>query len=202
MSEWNKLIANALMGYAKDDPSTGNVRNSLMDMVTNRATFFPAADYADGSTRWAWPGMFHEPASAWNKMLQGDASLRNAMTVAGTAMAGGMPFAQRNTLGSSGGLLRLFHGTSADSAAQIERDGYIRGPAFFSPRREVANGYGETVIEAMIPKDRLKIDFDLPGARLLAVDEANGYAERHGWTIDDWIRFGQSVGIDADTPVK
>ena len=91
------MTLNALIGYAQDDPSTADVRNSLMDTVTNRATFFPAADYADGTTRWAWPGILHEPAAAWERMLQGDASPGNAMPVAGAAMAGSLPFA-RNQL--------------------------------------------------------------------------------------------------------
>lgn len=97
MSDWNSRIANALMGYAKDDPSTGAVRNSLMDMVTNRGTFVPLADYADGTTRMAWPGILHEPASAWAKMLGGDASPGNALQVAGAAMAGSVPFGKRLT---------------------------------------------------------------------------------------------------------
>lgn len=90
MSDWNKQIANALMGYAKDDPSTIDVRNRLMDVVTNRATFFPAADYADGSTRWAWPGAIYEPAAAFSRMMQGDMSPQNALPVAGGVALGGM----------------------------------------------------------------------------------------------------------------
>ena len=98
--------------------------------------------------------------------------------------------------------VRLFHGTTQEGHAQITGGGSILGPAFFTPRREMAESYGPHVVEAHVPKDRLMIDFDLPGAKLLSLEEANRYAGTPGRTIDDWLQSGQSVGVPNDVPIK
>lgn len=103
-------------------PSTADVRNSLMDMVTNRATFFPVADYADGSTRWAVPGALYEPAASWNRMLQGDTSPQNAMTVAGAGMAGSLPFARNALLRMDGSLLGTIPAPKAPAKVHNDYD--------------------------------------------------------------------------------
>jgi hypothetical protein len=110
---------NAIMDFMSH-PGTPEIRNALSDVVTNRATFFPAADYADGSTRWAVPGMLYEPYQSFNKLMGGQGTAGDALNVAGSAMVGAMPFAVRNALGSAGGKLtqpsgiRAYHGSPHD----------------------------------------------------------------------------------------
>lgn len=103
-------------------------------------------------------------------------------------------------------LVTLYHGTTGEGAAGIRQSGQFDGLTFFSPRRDAAASYGEHVVEAQVPKGQLKIDFDLPGGRLLSVEDANAYAKAgglntDGWTIDDWLRRGQSVGVEHGVPV-
>jgi hypothetical protein len=103
-------------------------------------------------------------------------------------------------------LVRLYHGTSEEGFGEINRLGSIWGPAFFSPRREVAESYAEAnggdVLSALVPKEHLLIDADLPGARLMTVDEANVHLDNPGWSIDDYLRNGQSVGVKHDVPIE
>lgn len=87
---------NALLDFMSQ-PGTNDARNRLAEIVANRASLFPAADYADGSTRWAVPGFALDIGAAWANMLGGDTSPQNALTVAGAAMAGSLPFAGRPT---------------------------------------------------------------------------------------------------------
>lgn len=102
--------------------------------------------------------------------------------------------------GSVPGGMKLFHGTDIDSADAILSEKTVRGPAFFTPRKDVAEDYagdGE-VIEVKMDPDDLKIDLDLPGARLLSVDEANHHLGNEGWTIEDYYENGFSMGVDSD----
>ena len=101
--------------------------------------------------------------------------------------------------------VELFHGTDSSGAKAIAESGYIRRSAFFTPDRTVAQAYGGPdgeVITVSIPKSDLMIDMDLPGQTLLTVDEANGYAENDGWTIEDYIRNGHSVGVESDVYLR
>jgi len=101
-------------------------------------------------------------------------------------------------------MIRLFHGTSPEGLEAIKSTGRINGPAFFTGRKGVAQDYagGGPVVEVNVPKSKLKVDFDLPGGQLLKVKDANGYSGKEGWTIDDYIRNGHSVGIDGHVSTK
>jgi hypothetical protein len=104
--------------------TTSDVRRLLSDQVTNRATLLPLADYADGSTRLAVPGIVYEPAAAWRRMMDsgyrpGDDeqtrqmaedsfTVAGAVPVAGLASAAVRPGA---SIGSGGGRIKGYHGT-------------------------------------------------------------------------------------------
>lgn len=95
----------------------------------------------------------------------------------------------------------LYHGTTDEGYDAIQSSGRVSAPAFFTPRRDVAESYGARVVEVRVPKDKLMIDFDLPGAKLLDLESANGYRDNPDWTIDDYLRHGQSVGVNDDVPL-
>lgn len=103
--------------------------------------------------------------------------------------------------GEGGGLTRLYHGTDEAAFKAINDEKRMSGPVFFTPRKEIAEQYGENLIEANIPVDKLKIDLDLAGARLLNVDDANLYLDKD-WDISDYIDAGYSVGVDEDVILK
>lgn len=108
-------------------------------------------------------------------------------------------------MGNAGPTVRLYHGTTAKGMAAINQSERINGPAFLTPTRRTAQDYAddpEHVIAVDVPKHALKIDADLPGAKLLSVEEANGYLDREGWDIDDYLRHGQSVGVDENVPLQ
>lgn len=93
----------------------------------------------------------------------------------------------------------VFHGTSEDAASSIKSSGRIEGPAFFTPRRNIAEEFadGGEVLEVKIPRSELKVDLDLPGARLLDPDEAARALDlEENLDIDDFIERGFSVGTE------
>lgn len=99
--------------------------------------------------------------------------------------------------------MTLYHGTTPEAKAAIDQQGVMRGPVFFSPSKSAATDYasdGESVVEVNVPADALCVDFDLPGARLLTVDDANEYTG-NDWTLDDYIDAGYSVGINESLVV-
>jgi hypothetical protein len=100
--------------------------------------------------------------------------------------------------GGAGDTVTLYHGTSPEGLAAIQQTGHINSPAFFSPTKKAASEYaaGGPVVEVKVPKSSLKIDFDLPGAQLLGVADANGYAGNENWTVDDYLNAGHSVGTE------
>jgi len=53
-----------------------------------------------------------------------------------------------------------------------------------------------------VPKTALKIDLDLPGGKLLSVEEANGYLDNPDWNLDDYLGRGFSVGVEQSVQVK
>lgn len=97
----------------------------------------------------------------------------------------------------------LFHGTSDEAADAIRAAGFINGPVFLTPSKAAAEeyAYGETVFRVSVPDADLLVDLDLPGARLLSVEDANGYSGNDGWTIADYIRANHSVGVDRDVAI-
>lgn len=97
--------------------------------------------------------------------------------------------------------INLYHGTTEEGAEGILNSKKIFGPAFFSDRRDMASDYsvGGHVIEAKVPISRLMIDADLPGQKLLSVDDANGYFDNPGWTINDYLSARRySFGVKDD----
>lgn len=116
----------------------------------------------------------------------------HAGAVVGPMIAGGYAMPKpKNILGSSGGRVTMFHGTTPDGLRGIKADGYIEGPAFLSNRKGQAETYGNNVVEVNVPKEQLMIDPDLGGQLLLTVDEANGYFNNQGWSIDDYLNAGR-----------
>lgn len=99
--------------------------------------------------------------------------------------------------------VRMYHGTTDEGKAGIEADGLVRGPAFFSDRQGQAGSFGGHVFEVPVRKSDLMIDADLPGGRLLTVEEANRYWDNEGWTVDDYLNAGRySFGVDKDVPLS
>jgi hypothetical protein len=105
------------------DVTTADVRRKLADQVTNRGTILPFADYADGSTRLAWPGILYEPAAAWKRMVDEGPTAEDSFTVASAVPIAGLAAAAVRpgaSLGSGGGRLvkgdmptyKGYHGTS------------------------------------------------------------------------------------------
>lgn len=195
--------------------------------VVDRATFLPIGQYEDGGLTFALPGFLKEAwdgaqrsyldaarvpvpdaptGTAWSGPLDAfnAASIAPMAGVAGR-VSGAIP---RGALGSGGSdmvsvrpataeRVTLYHGTTPDVAEKIREEGLVYGPAFFSSK-DGASMYGPELIEVRVPKNELMIDFDLPGGRLLNVEDANAYAKRDGWTIDDYLRRGSAVGIERD----
>ena len=95
--------------------------------------------------------------------------------------------------------VRLYHGTNEKNYADIMRSRKLEGPAYFLADKSTAKNYGdgEHVVTADIPVHKLKVDFDLPGGRLLDVDEANEYSNNHDWDLHDYLDHGYAVGIEG-----
>jgi len=102
--------------------------------------------------------------------------------------------------------ITLYHGTDEAGHAGIMSDGYIAAPVFLSPDRRAAEDYadGGPVIEVQVDPAILCVDLDLPGGRLLSVSEANDYqgSDHQGFTIEDYIRNGYSVGTNEPVQVS
>jgi hypothetical protein len=99
--------------------------------------------------------------------------------------------------------MKLYHGTDADAKKSIDADGFINGPVFLTPCRDTAEWYGggddSVIIEVIVDEADLLIDFDLPGQRLMTVEDANQYTGNDGWTIDDYLNDGQSVATPSNS---
>ena len=96
----------------------------------------------------------------------------------------------------------LFHGTSESAGKDIMASGIINGPVFLTPSREMAENYGECVIEVEVSEDDLMIDFDLPGQRILDVESANSYTGNCDYDISDYIYNDQSVAVKSSVNLK
>jgi hypothetical protein len=103
--------------------------------------------------------------------------------------------------------VKLFHGTTEEGYKGITSSNKIEGPVYLTPRSDVAKDYSlqnssdPYVVEVNVPKNKLMIDFDLPGGRLLDVESANSYSGNTGWTIDDYLSRGYSVGVNDGVPL-
>ena len=141
---------------------------------------------------------------------------------AGLAMTGGLLTRPAGSIGMGGrvmlskgmtkqpeDLVDLFHGTTPDGYQAITSSNEMFGPAYFHPKRSVAEDYAHnvggdssTVVRVKIPKGNLKIDLDLPGGKLLTPDEAASYLDKQGWTINDFLEHGYSVGVEDPSSIK
>jgi len=96
---------------------------------------------------------------------------------------------------------RLYHGTDEAGYAGIRQTGRIKSRGigvFFTPDRNMAEEYGDFVVEVNVDDAELMIDCDLPGQTLRTVGDANEYLENVDWTIDDYLSAGHSVAIPRD----
>lgn len=106
--------------------------------------------------------------------------------------------ALRSGIGSN--LVDLFHGTTPEAFESINEQGILNGPAYFTPRRSIAEDYGDldSILEVRLPSGELMVDLDLPGGQLLPPQAAAGFLD---WpspddaTIEDFIDGGYSVGV-------
>lgn len=97
----------------------------------------------------------------------------------------------------------LYHGTTKQFAKAIRNSGIINGPAFFTPRFDVAAEYAgddENVICVDVDEEMLLIDLDMPGAALISVAEANAVTGNN-WTISEYLNAGYSVGCQANVAI-
>ena len=97
--------------------------------------------------------------------------------------------------------MRLYHGTDEMGYKGIQKTGTINGPVYLTPDFDVAKMYGRDVVSVDIDISALKIDFDLPGGKLLDVESANAYSEHADWTINDYIENGYSVGVENSVSI-
>jgi hypothetical protein len=119
-----------------------------------------------------------------------------------------LPFAKVGGLGDDGlrlvvgkpdaNTVKLYHGTQPETIDEIIKSGLIKGDVFFTPKKSTAEEFGGALIEAYMPKSELGIDLDLPGAKILSLDDANRYANNRGWSIDDYLNSGKSVAYQGD----
>jgi hypothetical protein len=194
--QFRNLLADAIRDYTPtlanrlNDPTSG--AGLAVDAVGGLADMLIGHPYRSMSNLLSRPYVSGDPQAA-----------EDAFNVAGAAMVGGLAAPRpRNSLGASGRpsaeKVTLYHGTSPEAAGSILGARRVDGPAFFSPSRQTAQQFGEEVVSVPVDKSQLLVDFDLPGARLLDVETANAYRDKPGWTIDDWLASGQSVGVNAD----
>ncbi|HAV0413625.1 TPA: hypothetical protein JFW75_003449 [Salmonella enterica] len=87
----------------------------------------------------------------------------------------------------------FYHGTSEDSADLIKENGFSTELVFVTPRKDIAEEYGEEVIKVSIDNDDLLVDLDMAGAVGMSVEEANAYLSNDDWEISDYINQGYSL---------
>ncbi|MBB5221076.1 hypothetical protein HNP73_000997 [Amaricoccus macauensis] len=120
-----------------------------------------------------------EPLSEQSELVRSVyAALRESSLPAGAEGLDGANSALAEALRGAGikGLRYLDEGSRASGEGGgtdgIRDAGEISAPAFFTPRRDLAEGYGEHVIEAEVPEGDLLVDLDMPGARLMSPEDA------------------------------
>ena len=106
----------------------------------------------------------------------------------------------------------LFHGTTKAALSEIRRSGVLKGPVFLTPFKEDAEDYAGAegyagaevvVLEVGVEKELLMIDFDLPGGKLLDLEDANFYSENENdKSIEDWLEEGQAIGVEGDIDLR
>jgi hypothetical protein len=137
-------------------------------------------------------------ADALSERALDPATMTNDEIAAALDAAGGAEYGQP-------GLVRLYHGTSAEAADSIKDAGEISGPAFFTSRRSVAEDYAGpdgVVIPVDVPLSDIMVDLDMPGARLLSPEEASAYLGRDDLrTAEDFIAAGYSVGVKGGVKI-
>lgn len=93
----------------------------------------------------------------------------------------------------------FFHGTSEESAIAIKENGFSTEMVFITPRKDIAEEYGEEVVSVSVDVDDLMIDLDMAAAAGMSVDEANAYLDNDGWDINDYINAGYSLCAKSDS---
>ena len=67
------------------------------------------------------------------------------------------------------GTVTVYHHTSAENAAKIRRDGWLRSAGepdlYFTTQAETDTGYGDTAIAVRVKPERLQLDDEFPGGR-------------------------------------
>ena len=100
----------------------------------------------------------------------------------------------------------LFHSTTKGALSDIRRSGVLKGPVFLTPFKEGAEDYAGAegvVLEVGVEKELLMIDFDLPGGKLLDLEDANFYSENENdKSIEDWLEEGQAIGVEGDIDLR
>ena len=84
-------------------------------------------------------------------------------------------------------VVTMYHGTDEAGARGIERTGQINGPAYLTPRKEMARDYNPHVFEVKVPRDRLRHDYSTHPD-----DDED---------IHEWIRRGKSVYTDGPVSI-
>lgn len=188
------MLADALAGrpLAHPDPAMELWHNLPErgggNSVNAPAMGMPSASFVPGERMMGTGEMV--PGGTNDRMMQ----FANAMT----GFVGG-------TMPSADDLVRLYHGTTAAGYDAIKRSGRINGPAYFGPNRRVAELYAESpeyIVEALVPKKNLRLDFDFPDGRLLTLREARSYTGNRDWSLDDFLRSGQAVGVPRSVRLR
>ena len=95
--------------------------------------------------------------------------------------------------------MKLYHGTDAEAAEQIEEQGFDTDMVFMTATREAAEGFGDgTVVECYVSESDIRIDFDHPGQATSTVAEANVYANSTK-TVSEWLESHHAFAAPADS---
>ena len=88
----------------------------------------------------------------------------------------------------------LYHGTTRSAAEEIRNCGYIRGDAYFTPLRAIADDYAGAdgvVIAVTVATDETELHIDL-----------ESYDDYDGISIDEAVSKGLSVYARGDVRVR
>jgi len=99
--------------------------------------------------------------------------------------------------------IKLYHGTTPEAYDEIMQSGILNAPVYMTPRKDIAEQYGDNVVSVMVDENALGIDLDLPSGKLLSAEDAASYLERPDLkTVQDFIDAGFSVGTTNSDAVQ
>lgn len=101
----------------------------------------------------------------------------------------------------SPGVVRVYSGLSPEQAQAARLSGALEPGASLSARRDIARAQGPVVLETDIPRDVVRIDLNLPNGQVLDVNAANDFTGNIGWTLDDYVRNGYTLAVEAPAPL-